>query len=171
MDQIEFVNRVRERLGDRFVATPEACIRAVFRTLHERLPEGQAGHVASHLPKELKAEWQLGTVETLRRQFSGTAESFGRDGFLEKVRQRAGLPTSEDAVHATRAVFATLREALPEKDRADTAGSLPLALRGLWETAAVQGQGLRPDPAGQSYEEQWLGSPYVEPPGQPGGPA
>ena len=166
MDKPTFVNKVRQRLGDRFVATPEESIRAVFQTLHERLPEGQAGHIASHLPKELKAEWDLGRGATLRRQISGTGTSFDRDEFLERVRQRAGLPTRDDAVHATRAVFATLQEALPEKDRRDTAGALPQPLRGLWETAAVQGTGARPDPAGQRYEDQWLPSEHGKTPDQ-----
>ncbi|MDI3342050.1 MAG: DUF2267 domain-containing protein [Sphaerobacter sp.] len=167
MDKTTFVNLVRERLGDRFAATPDECIRAVFQTLHERLPEGQAGHIAAHLPQALQDEWALGAAEMLRRRATGAVEAYDREEFLDRVRQRAGLGSVDEAVHATRAVFAALQAAIPEKDRRDTAGALPAALRGLWETAAVQGTEPRPDPAGQQYEDQWLPSETPEQPGEP----
>lgn len=139
-----------------------------------RLDPGQAGHIETHLPKELKDEWDLSGAEEVTYAVAGP-KSLGRDEFLEVVREKAELGSEGEAVHATRAVFCALRQALPERDVRDTAGSLPAPLRGLWDTACEQGPGFRPEPAGHTYSEDWLGipeepAPREAPGSEPGSP-
>jgi uncharacterized protein (DUF2267 family) len=132
MDKRTFLQEVRSRAGTDLTAEPEECARAVFEVLHERLESGQASHIASHLPKEFKDDWQLGTFEKVRHAVIGDVEKRDRDEFLDAVRERAGLRSKDEALTATTAVFSTLRQVLPEKDVRDTAAELPDDLSDLW---------------------------------------
>ncbi len=139
-------------------------MRAVFQVLHERLEPGQAGHIESHLPKEFKDDWELGPVQELGRRLGAGVKSLDRDEFLTAVQEKAGLGSLGEAVHATRAVFAALQQALPEKDVMDTAQELPEPLRGLWFSAPEQRPlEQRPEAAGHEYSERWFGSPTPPP--------
>lgn len=171
MDRRGFINAVQRRLGPTFAAPAEDCMRAVFQVLHARLDPGQARHIESHLPKEFKDDWQLSRGTDLSRKAGRGFRSLDREEFLTEVQQKAGLGSTGEAVHATRAVFAALQAILPDKDIVDTAQELPEPLRGLWYSAPEQYPWEpRPEPAGHEYEQRWLGSPQAPPPQSPEAP-
>lgn len=137
MDKKTFMVEVQRRIGTDFPVPPEDCTKAVFQMLHERIEPGQAGHIKTHLPQDLKKDWELGMTERAKRIVTGDVEKRDRDEFLQAVRERAGMRSTEEASRATTAVFSVLKQALPEKDVQDTASELPGDLRGLWTEASI----------------------------------
>ena len=126
MEYNQFMNEVQRRLPANFPATAKVSIRAVFQTLHHRIDEGQAGQIETHLPQELKKDWEFPNPQ----QQSG--EEFDRQQFLEDVRQLAGLQDLTQAREAADVVFTVLKLAIPRADVHDTATELPPNLRHLW---------------------------------------
>lgn len=135
MNKAQFVEEVDGRLGEEFPGEALRCVEAVFHVLHERIPEGQAGHIETHLPEDLKDPWRLGVGERVQRAITGRIERRDLEEFLAAVQQEAGLALASEADRATRAVFGELKQLLPEKDVRDTGAGLPQDLRELWTEA------------------------------------
>jgi uncharacterized protein (DUF2267 family) len=114
MDQETFEKTVSSRAGmprDR----ARVLIRATLQTLGERLTRGEAGDLASQLPKDMK-EWLNTSVPE--------ADRFGLEEFVRRVSERARIPP-EDARAAVRAVFTTLRDAVTAGEFNDVMSQLP----------------------------------------------
>lgn len=112
----------------------EQILTAVFQTLHERLTEGLAEHIETHLPVDVKPLWwgQLRkTLSLWRRQ----PEKYNYPEFLEKVKERANLEGPEEAKKATEAVFQLLKLKIPERESANVATQLPQDLEQFWQAA------------------------------------
>jgi uncharacterized protein (DUF2267 family) len=113
-----FVAKVADRAGldrDGAVRTSEA----VLETLGERISRGEVEDLATQLPPELRRALERGDARS-----SGAARKMSLDEFLQAVAEREGL-TPEEAREHTRAVFATLREAVSPKEFADMTAQLP----------------------------------------------
>lgn len=137
MDKGSFIKEVDKRLGVNFPSLGETCALAVLTVLEKRVQSGQADHITTHLPKELKDELGPGFGQALKEAFAGTdLRKMDKHQFLEAVKEEAGFQNTDEAYQATRAVFGALKQILPEKDVRDTAGELPAALREIWLQAA-----------------------------------
>ncbi|HEY8489435.1 MAG TPA: DUF2267 domain-containing protein [Dehalococcoidia bacterium] len=130
----EFLHGVRQRLHTGRNEEAERAVRAVFQVLHRRLSAGQAGHIESHLPVELKREWDLHAFEDVARALGGQA-GWDEGEFLERVQSVGRYPDKQEALEATQAVFGELKRVIPEKDARDTAAELPQGLRTVWQEA------------------------------------
>ena len=130
MDTRSFLSETRQRMSSDIPISPEEASRAVFQVLHERIEPGQAGHIESHLPQDLKSDWKLDAISFLRDERAWT-----RDDFLEAVQHRASQLSIDQAATVTSAVFGALKRALPEGDVRDTAAELPRGLRDMWLSA------------------------------------
>jgi uncharacterized protein (DUF2267 family) len=93
---------------------------ATLETLAERISGGQARDLEMWLPVELRSPIKRAN----RRRKSDHPHPFGADVFIAHVAEREGVPYEEAQQHA-RAVFATLREAISEKEFGDTLAQLP----------------------------------------------
>lgn len=111
-----FLEAVRGYAGIDSKTESERVARSTVSTLAMRITAGQVNDLRSALPSELQAE--LG-------QRTGQAESFGKDGFLERV--SGGIDTVDmDTVESqTRAVLRVVAERTPEEQIDDTIAQLP----------------------------------------------
>ncbi|PZG02485.1 DUF2267 domain-containing protein [Micromonospora deserti] len=100
----EFVGQVqaRARLSDIGEAT--SAIRGTLQTLAERVPEGLAENLAAELPQE------IGEYLRQNAQSSGDGVRFGRDEFVARMADRAGMDRPQ-AAYAARVVFEVMGEA------------------------------------------------------------
>jgi uncharacterized protein (DUF2267 family) len=114
VDHDEFVQAVARRTGGTRDEA-RALSLATLVTLSERISGGEVRDLAAQLPDQLR-DWLLPTSEN--------AESFGLAEFLRRVGVHAGVD-ADRAAQGTRAVLATLREAVASKDFADTLTQLP----------------------------------------------
>jgi uncharacterized protein (DUF2267 family) len=113
-----FVAKVSERAGldpDRARRAAEAVLEA----LGERITRGQVEDLEEFLAPELHAPLDRGDARS-----DGAARPLSLEEFTELVAELEGVTPAEARDHA-RAVFATLREALPEKELSDTVAQLP----------------------------------------------
>lgn len=111
----EFVGRVAQRTGvEEFEAVVR--IRAVLDALTEAADEGEVADARSQLPGEFDLVFDAGEVVRT-------------DEFLEAVRERVDLGSSDEASSATTAVLETLGERLSEGEAADLATFLPPELK------------------------------------------
>jgi uncharacterized protein (DUF2267 family) len=101
----DFVSRVAARTGGD-EATARRATAAVLETLAERIAPGDADDLITRLPFALH--------EPLRRGRSHNDPTMTAAEFLVRVAERAAL-TADDAGRYARAVFATLRETIPEE--------------------------------------------------------
>jgi uncharacterized protein (DUF2267 family) len=92
---------------------------AVLETLAERIAGGEVDDLARSLPVELHPPLRTG-----RSASGGKARAMSLEDFLAHVSAREGVSPEEARDHA-RAVFAALREALPEREFLDVAAQLP----------------------------------------------
>jgi uncharacterized protein (DUF2267 family) len=114
----EFHERVEGRAGlDR--AGAERAVQAVLETLAERITGGQVDDMAAALAPELRSPLERGISRS-----GGKAQRMSLDEFVARVAEREGA-TWEDSLEHARAVFATLREALPDKEWSDLLAQLP----------------------------------------------
>jgi uncharacterized protein (DUF2267 family) len=114
----EFLERVRGRAGlDRDAAL--RATNAVLETLAARIAGGEVDDLAAYLPEDLRAALMRG-----KEASGGRARRMSLDEFVANVAEREDA-TWEDALEHTRAVFTTLREALPDKELADVLAQLP----------------------------------------------
>jgi uncharacterized protein (DUF2267 family) len=120
----EFVDRVGRRAGlDRDAARRAA--EAVLEALADRITGGQVDDLAAQLPEALHPPLQRGT-----EQSNAAARPLSLDEFVGGIAEREGVPPAQAFEHA-RAVFATLREAVSEKEFSDTVAQLPDDYRAL----------------------------------------
>jgi uncharacterized protein (DUF2267 family) len=114
----EFIDAVANRAG----LDPEAARRAteaVLETLGERLAGGEVEDLARELAPELRPPLERGSGSA-----KGKAVAMSLDEFVNRVAERQGVRPSEARAYAA-AVFATLREAISEKEFEDMAAELP----------------------------------------------
>jgi uncharacterized protein (DUF2267 family) len=115
---VELVDRISGRAG-LDTAAAERATDAVLETLGERIAAGEADDIAASLPAELRPPIERGT-----RRTRGKATRMSLDDFVARVAEREGVSWEEALEHA-RAVFTTLREALPDKEWSDMLDELP----------------------------------------------
>ncbi|MCW2951827.1 MAG: hypothetical protein JWQ48_997 [Conexibacter sp.] len=116
----EFVEGVAQRAG--LVGERERARRATeatLETLGERISHGEVDDLAEQLPAELRSPLARGDELS-----GGAARPLSLDEFLLRVAEREGETPLEVPTHA-RAVFATLREAVSEREFADIEAQLP----------------------------------------------
>ena len=105
----QFLKAVMSRTGldqDRAQAATEA----VLEVLAERVAGGDVDHLVMRLPLELHPPLRAG-----RAASGDTATGMSREDFVARVATREGV--DRDAAHDhTQAVFAALREALPDEE-------------------------------------------------------
>jgi uncharacterized protein (DUF2267 family) len=91
----------------------------VLETLAERIAGGEAEDIAEQLPEELRQ-----TLERGKERTGGEAQRMSLDEFIARIAEREGV-TYEQALEHARAVFATLRETLTDKEFSDLLSELP----------------------------------------------
>jgi uncharacterized protein (DUF2267 family) len=126
MESSAFIGAVATRLG----TTPEqarAITTATLTTLAERIDPGEARHLSLRLPGELAA-FAFAPNET--------AERFGLDEFVSRVGGRADTDRTQ-ATQGVRAVFATLRDAVPPTEYDHVVGHLPAE---FWDISGTTGR-------------------------------
>jgi uncharacterized protein (DUF2267 family) len=114
-----FVGRVADRAG----LYEDGALRAtdaVLETLAERIAGGEVDDLIALLPVQLHPPLKRG------KQASGDkAVRMSLERFVDRVAEREGV--DHDAAHEhTRAVFSTLREAVPPREYSDIAAQLPV---------------------------------------------
>jgi uncharacterized protein (DUF2267 family) len=92
---------------------------AVLETLAERIAGGEADDIAEELPEGLRPPLERGKART-----RGKAQKMSLDEFVARVAEREGV-SYEQALDHARAVFATLRETLTDKEFSDLLSELP----------------------------------------------
>jgi uncharacterized protein (DUF2267 family) len=120
----EFVERVKRGADLDFVEA-ERATETVLETLGQRLPAIEVADLQGALPKQLAEPLRRGAARS-----GGQASKFSLDEFVDRVARREDVAFA-DALRHTRAVFATLAEALPAKELLDVLHDLP---RGYRET-------------------------------------
>jgi uncharacterized protein (DUF2267 family) len=114
--QDQLVLRVAELLS----SSPRAArrsVEAVLETLAVRISEGQVQDLMRRLPADLIPALERGLARNRR------ATRMSVDEFLAAVAQREGVARDEAEVHA-KAVFAALRELVPDKEIYDVESEL-----------------------------------------------
>ena len=113
-----FIARVARRAA---LGLPEAhrATEAVLETLAERIAGGEVDDLAEQLPAELRPPLERGKART-----GGKAQRMSLDEFADRVAEREAIGYEQALDHA-RAVFATLRETLEDKEFSDLLSELP----------------------------------------------
>lgn len=105
-------------------------VRTVLSVLADRLPADERAHLFGHLAADVRS-----MLEPPRRR--GDVDRIRSiEDFAARVAADAGL-SADQAGRVTVAVFAVLRDAVPEEDD-DVAAVLPADLRALWQSAGPQ---------------------------------
>jgi uncharacterized protein (DUF2267 family) len=110
------------RVADRAGVDAQAATRiaeAVLETLGERIAGGEVEDLEAALPTQLHAPLVRGDAES-----GGKATRMSLEEFVDRVAEREGVDHDRAHDHA-RAVFATLRDVLPDKDFRDIDSQLP----------------------------------------------
>ncbi len=100
-----------------------------LHALRHRLMPAEADQASAQLPRPLKPVWWRGDVEGRRPVKMHCKE------FYARVRREAGLASEREARHATRVVFAALKEQLSLGEADDIVAQLPNDLKAVWEDA------------------------------------
>jgi uncharacterized protein (DUF2267 family) len=95
----------------------EAITRATLEVLADRLSGGEAQDLAKELPAPL-SDWLS------ERTPDEQAKPWSVQSFLRRVEDVAGVP-ADVAIAGVQAVFAALREAVPDREWRHLAGQLP----------------------------------------------
>jgi uncharacterized protein (DUF2267 family) len=114
----DFVRRVAER-ADLDIDAARRATDAVLETLGERISGGEIRDLLDVLPVELHDPLRRGDELS-----NGAARPMSLTGFVRRVAEREGVIPAQAQEHA-RAVFATLREALPRTEWLDVNAQLP----------------------------------------------
>lgn len=120
----EFVERVKRRADIDFVGAERAA-ETILETLAARLPADDIADLQSALPEQFHEALARGTAHT-----DGERPKMSLDEFVDRVARQEHVSFDEAFQH-TRAVFATLTEALPPKEIREVLHDLP---RGYRET-------------------------------------
>jgi uncharacterized protein (DUF2267 family) len=118
VDAAELLRDVSQRAG----LDPEGArraVEAVLETLAERIAGGEVEDLISLLGVELHAPLRRGLEAS-----GGEARPMSLDEFLRRVAEREGVTPAEARDHA-RAVFAALRDAIPDREFGDITVQLP----------------------------------------------
>ena len=110
------------KVADRAGLDPAGARRAadaVLETLAERIAGGEVRDLIAQLPAELHEPLKRGDALS-----HGAARRMPADEFVLHVAEREGVAPG-DALRHARAVFATLREAVPEQEFLDVTAQLP----------------------------------------------
>ncbi|GLX11004.1 DUF2267 domain-containing protein [Microbispora sp. NBRC 16548] len=118
MRSSEFLSRVARRTG-LDAEGAERATAAVLETLAERIAAGEVRDLIRELPVRLHPPLRRGIAGR-----SGTATRMGLEEFLRRVAEREGVSLDQAREHAA-AVFATLREAITDKEFFDITVQLP----------------------------------------------
>jgi uncharacterized protein (DUF2267 family) len=113
-----FIERVAERAG----LAPDAALRAsdaALETLAERISGGEVEDLLAQLPPEFHEPLRRGDALS-----NGAARKMTLEQFVRRVAEREGVAPDEARTH-TRAVLATLREAVTPKEWFDMTSQLP----------------------------------------------
>jgi uncharacterized protein (DUF2267 family) len=129
-DQI--VARVAEIAGIDADAARHATV-AVLDALGERISDGQVADLAALLPDDLARALKRGDARS-----KGAPRPLSLIEFDRRVSDLEGLPPETAREHA-RAVFAALREAVGEKEFADTVAQLPREYEVLFQASGAAG--------------------------------
>lgn len=73
----DFFELVKEDLPNNFAYDPEFVVWAVFRTLSNRVPPGELGHISQILPRELQIFWDSATIDEVRERTRTLRERTG----------------------------------------------------------------------------------------------
>jgi uncharacterized protein (DUF2267 family) len=114
-----FLQRVADRAGVDPAEAP-GMAEAVLETLAERIAGGEVRDLMVRLPDELHPPLERGVERS-----GGKAKMMSLDEFVDSVAEKEGTDDLGRAGAHTRAVFRTLREALPDKDFRDIDAQLP----------------------------------------------
>ena len=113
-----FLDGVADRAGlDRDGA--RRAVHAVLETLAERIAGGEVDDLIAQLPAVLHEPLKRGNALS-----NGAARPMSLEEFVLRIAEREGVVPGGALAHA-RAVFATLREALPKKEFLDITAQLP----------------------------------------------
>lgn len=131
----DMVRTVRDRTGSADRDEAEQTLRAVLRTLAERVPAGLADHLAAQLPHELAGTVRGGEPAAAEGGHPRSAgERFDLTTFVGRVAWRAGV--SEDtAVQRAAAVLEVLDAAVAPEQMDKLTHVLPADIRELLPTA------------------------------------
>jgi uncharacterized protein (DUF2267 family) len=130
----EFINAVARRAG---VSSEQArrITEATLETLADRITGGEADDIAQMLPDPLAGH--------LRKPPSRErANAFGLGEFVQRVSAGAGVDSSV-ARAGVRAVFTTVREAVPGEEFADLVAQLPREFYEMLEPVGLRAGGRR----------------------------
>ncbi|HEY8468622.1 MAG TPA: DUF2267 domain-containing protein [Longimicrobiales bacterium] len=135
--------------------------RPVFLLLRHRIRPEEAQHVMHALPPELKELWAMPGVGVAEEHTGRPIAELDHNEFVGWVRDIAQLRDMAEAAHATRAVFAAVREVLPAEEREHVEHQLPAGLKELWRGERGDGAGPHreqgPSPFWQAVTERLHG--------------
>jgi uncharacterized protein (DUF2267 family) len=120
----ELVSRIAQRLGGERERA-RRMLDGVLEALAHRITGGQVEDLEALLPREVRPALERG-----RAQAGGKAVPLTLDAFLAEAAAVARADRGQ-AAEAARAVFAALRESIPEKEFRDTVAQLPGEYRPL----------------------------------------
>lgn len=106
--------------------------RSVLLLLRHRIRPEEAQHVTHELPPALKELWAMTGVGVEEEHTGRPIAELDHNEFVGWVRDIAQLRDMAEAAHATRAVFAAVREVLPAEERDHIEHQLPAGLKELW---------------------------------------
>jgi uncharacterized protein (DUF2267 family) len=125
-----FYQKVKEQANLPDDLATRKAVKAVFATLHWRLPEGEADDIAATLPPQLQKVWR-GNLGMRLSKSLGRVDRLNKAQFLTRVRNMCRLQTNEEAGKLTSAVIHVLKEAVPSGEIKDMLAQLPGDLRRL----------------------------------------
>ncbi|MBN0043523.1 DUF2267 domain-containing protein [Streptomyces actuosus] len=138
MKYADMVRTAGDRIGFIDLTEAEQTLRAVLRTVAERVPAGLADHLAAQLPHELDGALRPADPAAEAGHPRSVGERFDLTTFAGRVAWRAGV--SEDtALRRSAAVLEVLDAAVAPESMEKLARALPLDIRALLPTARASG--------------------------------
>ena len=121
----EFIAEVRDRGQYLDQDQAERAVKAVLTVLGERLAGGEPKDRAGQLPGDL--------AEFLLRR-AGQEESYGVDGFIDRIAEELSGATAETARQDATAVLTTLSETVTAGEFSDVLAQLPREYKDLLDS-------------------------------------
>jgi uncharacterized protein (DUF2267 family) len=130
----DLIRTVQEQSHSAGRGEADQSVRAVLRTLAERLPEGLADHLAAQLPHELAESVRSAHASgDGHGQLRAAGERFGLTAFAGRVAWRAGI-TEEAALERSAVVLNVLDAFVSPEQMTRIASALPADIRELLPT-------------------------------------